>query len=155
IAGGQLPGGAGDPGAELYDIYDRTFSPAGKMLAPRHGHTATLLPDGTVLVAGGWSSWPMPTSNADIYHPEHLLTPPVMLTLSGDGRGQGAIQHADTYQLVSHETPAVAGEALVVYCTGLVNGGMIPPQVTIGGRMSEVLWFGKTPGYASLNQVNI
>jgi hypothetical protein len=46
------------------------FNSAGNMITGRHEHTATLLPDGTVLMAGGYSIWPTPTSNAEIYKPQ-------------------------------------------------------------------------------------
>ncbi len=37
------------------------------MITGRHEHTATLLPDGTVLIAGGYTFWPNPTASAEIY----------------------------------------------------------------------------------------
>jgi hypothetical protein len=41
-------------GADLYDPSQGTFMPTGKMTMPRYWHTATLLGDGTVLIAGGF-----------------------------------------------------------------------------------------------------
>ena len=51
--------------AEIYDPSTGSFSVTGSMAAARTFHTATLLPNGTVLVAGGGSE----TSTAEIYNP--------------------------------------------------------------------------------------
>jgi uncharacterized protein (TIGR03437 family) len=78
----------------------------------------------------------------------------VLLSVSPDSR-QGAILHAGTSQVASSSNPAFIGEALAIYCTGLVDGSAIPPQITIGDRAAEILYFGKAPVYDSLNQVNV
>jgi hypothetical protein len=142
--------------AELYDAATGMFSTTGDMLTQREeGHTATLLPDGSVLLTGGWICCGYSVATAEIYHPSVLARSPVLLSLSGDGQGQGAILHASTHQVVTSTNPAVTEESLEIYLTGLSDGSVIPPQVTIGGRMAEILFFGKASGYATLSQVNI
>ena len=141
--------------AEIYDPIQGAFTRTANMPTAHELHTATLLGDGTVLVAGGFAPFPALTSNAEIYHPAVLVPSPQLFSVSGDGRGQGAILHANTPQLASSDNPAAVGEALEIYSTGLGDGSQIPPQVSIGGRMAEVLWFGNTPGYAGLNQINV
>jgi large repetitive protein len=154
IAGGT----AGHPEgrAELYDPFTGKFGTSNDALTQSmDGHGATLLPDGTVLLSGGWICCGVSLSLAETYRPALLVPSPVLFSLSGDGRGAGAILHAQTHQIVSPDNPAVAGEALELYLTGLTDGSLIPPQVAIGGRMAQVLFFGKAPGFANLNQVNV
>lgn len=140
--------------AEFYDPVTGTFSSPIQSQS-QEGHAATLLPDGTVLLSGGWVCCGVTIATAEIYHPVVLVPSPVLFSLSGDGQGPGAILHADTHQVVSASNPAAAGEALEVYGAGLIDGSAIPPQVGIGGRMAEVLFFGKAPGFTGLNQVNV
>src|SRR5205823_1297870 len=117
IAGSNLPGGSGDAGAELYDPATDKFSLTGNMVTTRYGQTATLLPDGRVLIAGGETglhpytspsdlNQPTMTANTELYTPTVALAAAALLSLSGDGHGQGAIQHATSYQLVSQSSPA-------------------------------------------------
>jgi hypothetical protein len=141
--------------AEIYDPTKGVFTRTANMPSAHELHTTTLLGDGTVLVAGGYMPWPALSSNAEIYHPAVVVPSPQIFSVTGDGRGQGAILHANTPRLASPDDPAAAGEALEIYLRGLGDGSKIPPQVSIGGRMAEVLWFGITPGYVGLNQINV
>ena len=73
------------------------------MITARHSHRATLIPDGAVLIAGGFSGWPQPTSRAEIYRPAVLVPPPALMSLSQDGRRQGAILHAGTARVAGFD----------------------------------------------------
>src|ERR1035441_7046285 len=63
--------------------------------------------------------------------------------------------------------PSAAGDALIIYCTGLgtvhppVPAGVAAPSlsytdetVTVGGQNAQVLFAGLAPGYVGLYQVN-
>ena len=65
-----IAGGDGSAGAELYVPATGTFEFAGAMSVGRDSHTATPLPDDTVLITGGFSAWPDPTSSAEVYKPQ-------------------------------------------------------------------------------------
>src|SRR4029434_8192562 len=54
-----------NPSAEVYDPASGTWTPTGPMITGRGWHTATLLPNGKVLVTGGYSG----RSTAELYNP--------------------------------------------------------------------------------------
>jgi hypothetical protein len=56
--------------AELYDPKSGTFSPTGSLGAARMEHTATLLSDGRVLVAGGEDDHAEAFASAEVYDPK-------------------------------------------------------------------------------------
>jgi hypothetical protein len=99
---------------ELYDPALGAFLPTGSMTAARGSHTATLLKDGRLLVAGGvayggigifWGS----LASSELYTPDVLVSGPALVSLSGGRGGQGAIFHAGTTHVVGPDDPAAAG----------------------------------------------
>jgi hypothetical protein len=147
---------SGAQGTEFYDAAASAFFSLANMTAARSGHTATLLEDGTVLVAGGHGTSgcpPVALASAERFTPPSMVPAPVLLSLPGVS--QGAILHAGTSRIVSAADPAVSGEILEIYLTGLLDRSVIPPGVAVGGRLAEVLYFGNAPGFAGLNQIDI
>ena len=144
--------------AELYDPSTKTFLSTGSMSAARETHTATLLGDGSVLLAGGVSYGGIgifggALSSAELYTPDVLVPTPALVSLSGDGHGQGAIFHGGTTHVADARDPAAAGESVDIYCIGLTTDSAIPPQVAIGGRMARLVRTSQVPGLPGVIQV--
>jgi hypothetical protein len=74
--------------AELYDPAAASSTATGDMIQPRAGHSATLLPDGRVLIAGGCCA------EAELYNPDtgtftstgHMPPPGNLATLLANGK---------------------------------------------------------------------
>jgi len=74
LADGRVLTCGGDMGptlatADVYDPETGAFAPAAPMRRPRWGHSATLLPDGRVLVAGGFDAAGGPHDTIEVYAP--------------------------------------------------------------------------------------
>ncbi|HEV2839896.1 MAG TPA: kelch repeat-containing protein [Chthoniobacterales bacterium] len=82
VVGGMRsgPDGAFLPTAELYDPVQGTWTATGSLSTGRVNHTATLLPNGEVLVAAGYMGFGGSTSSAELYGGPP--TPPAMLNIS-------------------------------------------------------------------------
>jgi hypothetical protein len=68
VAGGFVEMGSAK-GAEIYESGTARFSPLPPMLTTRHSHTATLLPDGKVLLAGGYGDGTTTLGTAEVFDP--------------------------------------------------------------------------------------
>ena len=108
-------------------------------------------------------------ASAELYTPAVLVPAPQLLSLSGNGAGQGAVVRAGTLQITSRATlvgevansanPTSAGEVLEILCRGI--GGVsdrssrILPTITIGGRRAEILLVDNLPGSRGVNRVTV
>jgi hypothetical protein len=75
VAGGMNGGGIMNSHTEIFDPHVNMFTIGPTMLIPRYQHTATLLRDGRVLIAGGetvsyQASW---TASAELYEPDEMF----------------------------------------------------------------------------------
>lgn len=110
IAGGNnpaAPSAAPFASAEIYNPATESFTLTGSMTTGRTIHTATLLPDGKVLIAGGWSSVTNSSiATAEIYDPS-----------SGTFTGTGPMSSAR-----SQHAATLLGSGKVLISAGWIAG---------------------------------
>ena len=98
-------------------------------------------------------------------------TSPGLFSTGQSGTGAGAIRHSD-FSLVSASSPAVGGETVLLYLTGMgavdptpadgAGGGSAPLSntnsavtVLVGGNTGTVRYNGLAPGFPGLYQINV
>ena len=163
VAGGVDDDGDSLASAELYDPATGYWTPTGSLATARYGHTATLLPNGKVLVAGGYNyaerqhlhlasaelydpatgAW-TPTGSlatARIYHTATLLPNGQVLVAGGNATGSSA----ELYDPATGTGPPPAASA--------PRASVTPPRCCPTARCSSreaTAWaFTTTPTFAS------
>ena len=117
-------------GSELYDPASGTWSMTGRLHAARLYHTATLMPDGKVLVVGGCKVSGSDPTLPGYYVPSHFEFFPPQAELYDPATGQWAVTGALKIGRVNHTTTLLTnGEVLVAG-----GGGINPP---LGGIFSS------------------
>ena len=162
--------GASAAAGSLASIYGANFGSATNTSVYINGYLAPMLfaSPGQVNVQVPWQTSGTVTYGAIVGSaPSNLATGVV----SQQSPGVFATVHAADGSLVDASKPAVAGETLVIYGTGLgpVNGAMVTGQLassaslapttqavtlTIDGTPATVSFAGLTPGFLGLYQIN-
>jgi Galactose oxidase, central domain/Kelch motif len=145
VAGGGPPQ-YGHPGpdlatAELYDPKSGTFTPTGSMTTTREDHSATLLRDGRVLIAGGNDKADHAVASAELYDPK-----------TGKFSATGSMAIARGYHtaaLLADGRVLIVGGAAAAWTSmdGLASAELYDPKTgtfTATGSMASALGFPPT-----------
>src|SRR5262249_6911649 len=152
VAGGSATN-SGDSldSAEIYTPGSRTFGLAGPMHATHQSHTATLLPNNLVLIAGGWGN---PFARADLFdpatntftavaqpmrphalHSATLMPDGRVILIGGGGDNGSAVNYADFFDWRTNAfTPAGTMTAYrLMHTATLLSDG----SVLVAGGLSD------------------
>jgi N-acetylneuraminic acid mutarotase len=144
VSSAAAKGYVNNASAEIYDSVANTWTATPPMSVARSHHTATLLPDGKVLVVGGENALYLVEASAEIYDPvantwtatraapvsarsQHtatLLPSGLVLIAGGFNIVQGVLtplNTAELYDPVLHTTTSTDGNGVV---TTVITGGM-------------------------------
>ena len=160
IAGGFREEGTSEiaiASAEVFDPSANTFTPTNDMNEPRNGHTATLLPNGKVLLAGGWNQQGR-TATAELYDPQtgffeytgSLMAPRQGLTATLLKNGQVLIAGGDSARNIPQLTAEVYDPATEIFTpTGTLREGRFGHTDTLLTD-GTVLLVGGTSGHDNI-----
>lgn len=131
VVGGRFGTGESDVhrSTEIYDPVSGSWSPTGSLSTPREGHSATLLPDGHVLVVNGYyRTW---LASAEVYDPVSGTWSEIMAPLTCHG-----VAHTAT--LMSDGTVLIVGGA----CGGGTPGIRAEAEIYVPATSA---WMAATP----------
>jgi WD40 repeat protein len=140
--------------AEIYDPQTNIFTPTGDMNEARTGHTATLLPNGLVLIVGGWSEDGR-TATTELYDPQtgkfryaaSLFGPRASMTATLLQNGQLLIAGGDAARNSPQLTAEIYDPGANIFTqSGRLHDGRSAHTATLLPDGS-VLFIGGTPNY--------
>src|SRR2546430_3498922 len=142
----------GTPSVEVYDPASGTWAVNGSLIGQRLLHTATLLPNGTLVIAGGWPD-PFSTYTWELYDPA-TGTSPVTGPINAKRAGHTATLLLDGRVLIAGSFHDLASAELYDQATetwtftGSLNEGRYANTATLLPN-GNVLIAGGWPGDAS------
>lgn len=159
IAGGYKIGTNGGPlsSAEIYDPATGLFTPTGAMGTPRVRPTATILPDGRVLIVGGINGpdYRYALTSAEIYDPATgLFTPTGYMSSKRDSHtavrlDDGNVLVVGGYYNGYRSSAEVYNSVTMVFSTTVPMNTMRSGHTAIGLTTGEILVAGGGPAVSS------